>query len=363
MSENGVQPTVAPGWGRLHLALPADPRAPGRARRAVARVLSDLRPLERRDATVVVSDLVAQATASATGRSDAVTMTVTVGSGFDVEVVATREIPALPSPVVALLDAITTSWSSTRHTLAALIEWPSRRRFHHLTQDELIGRIGNGDEAARRQLALGHLGLGLSIARRFEGRGVDLDDLVAVAELGLVRAANRFDPDLGASFSTFATHVVTGELRQYFRDQAWSVGMPRSVRQRSRLVSAAREHLLHHLGRPPTDTELAHEVGLAEVEVREAMVAGRGYRADSFQPDQPRAGVGLGYQEPGLVFGADRVDLGRLLTRLDPLDREIMHLYFIDDLTQAQIAGHLEVSQAMVSRRITASLAWLRQEL
>ena len=135
---------------------------------------------------------------------------------------------------------------------------------------ELFRRLP--DPAAREELVERFLPLARHLARRFAGRGESLDDLIQVADLGLLNAVDRFDPDRGVQFSTFAAVTITGELKRHFRDRGWSIRVPRSLQESALLVHRTLETLWQDLGRSPTITEIARQADLTE----EAVIAGDG---------------------------------------------------------------------------------------
>src|SRR5215204_1981975 len=138
-----------------------------------------------------------------------------------------------------------------------------------------------GERAVRNDLVEAHRGLAARIANDYRGRGVELDDLVQIAMLGILKAVERFDPDRGIPFSSFASRTVNGEIKRYFRDRTWAVRPPRSTQERHLDLRRANAALSTRLGRPPTVGELAAELDIAEDDVLDAMEAGAAYRATS----------------------------------------------------------------------------------
>lgn len=224
-------------------------------------------------------------------------------------------------------------------------------------------------EAVRNRIVERSDGLAHYFARRYRNRGVEPDDLLQVARLALVRAVERFDPDQGYKFATFAGRTIDGELKRYFRDRTWAVRVPRGLQERAVLVRAASDRLAASQGHAPTVGELAVETGLDPDEVLEALEASTSYSADSL--DRP-AGT-----DDGMVTVADRtgdddvemeraalrVAMDQLLETLDPRERTIVRLRFEERLTQSEIAAEVGVSQMHVSRLLRRSLETLRQHL
>lgn len=222
------------------------------------------------------------------------------------------------------------------------------------------------DVKLRNDLVERHLGLAVALARRFEGRGVSLDDLIQVANVGLIHAVERFDPEHGARFATFATATLLGELKRYFRDRAWTVRVPRGLKDlRLRIPSAVAE--LHQtLGRSPSIAEIAGKLECAEDDVLEAMEAGTAFRPDSIDApgnddDGPRLSDRLASMDADLDASDTRMTIRRLLLQLPERERAVLYLRYFEDLTQAEIAEAIGVSQVHVSRLIKQAQERLRE--
>jgi RNA polymerase sigma-B factor len=221
----------------------------------------------------------------------------------------------------------------------------------------------------RQQVIELALPLAGQLARRYANRGQSADDLLQVASLGLVKAVDGYDPDLGHRFIAYAVPTIVGELRRYFRDKTWGVRAPRRLQElRMDLVKAA-ETLTAVLDRSPTIAELAEYLDASEEEIIEAETAARGYRPTSLsQPlgDQPEAGElvdVLGADDADLELVDLHVSLPPLLAALPARERRIIALRFFGNLTQAEIARQVGISQMHVSRLLTRSLATLRTAL
>jgi RNA polymerase sigma-B factor len=232
----------------------------------------------------------------------------------------------------------------------------------------VITELGTMDSAtAQDQLVESHLGLAKSLARRFVNRGESYEDLVQVASLALVKAVQRFDPDRGVAFSTFATVTVVGELKRHLRDKCWSVRAPRRLQQLVSDLAKTTEELSHELGRSPTINELAIACSVDESDVLEAMEAGRNYRSTSLEaltvkdPDGSSMSVELGDDDEELSLAEDRVSLSPHLRRLPPRQQQVVALRFVEGLTQSEIARRIGVSQMQVSRLLSAALTSLRE--
>jgi len=209
-----------------------------------------------------------------------------------------------------------------------------------------------------------HAGLATSLALPFAGRGEDLDDLVQVARIGLVKALERYDPERGTTFATFATPTIRGELKRHFRDKAWAVRVPRRL-QELYLTSRETSNLLRQeLGRPPTMAEVASSLGEPPDEVAAALQAGQSYWALSLdaplQQDRPEVAVQLDTDDGGMGQVEARIQVTRLLERLTEQERRVVGLRFFEDLTQAEIAARVGVSQMAVSKTLARALRRLR---
>ncbi|WP_343599811.1 RNA polymerase sigma factor SigF [Mycobacterium sp.] len=207
------------------------------------------------------------------------------------------------------------------------------------------------------------------IARRFENRGEARDDLVQVARVGLVNAVVRFDVDAGSDFVSFAVPTIMGEVRRHFRDNSWSVKVPRRLKELHLQLGAATADLSQRLGRAPTASELAAELGMDRDEVVEGLVAGSSYNTLSIDgggsaDDEARAIADtLGDIDAGLERIEDREALRPLLAALPERERMVLVLRFFESMTQTQIAERVGISQMHVSRLLAKSLAYLRDQL
>lgn len=228
------------------------------------------------------------------------------------------------------------------------------------------GSDTSGPARSRDELITSHLGLARFLARRYADRGESYEDLVQVASVALVQAADRFDPTLGFEFSTFATRTILGEIKHHFRDKGWAVSTPRQVKEHSLEVNAAVGELLQRLGRSPTVSEIAEACRLTGDQVLLAIEAGRSYRAISL--DAPQSGSDAPVDVPSDVESAvdlldDRSELLGHLHRLEPRDQAVLRLRFVDELSQSEIAERMGISQMHVSRLLRRALQDLRDAL
>lgn len=231
-------------------------------------------------------------------------------------------------------------------------------------RDRFIEFARTRDKGLRDELVESHLGLAYQLARRFANRGEAYEDLAQVASVALIRSVERFDPDRGVEFSTFATRTVLGELKRHFRDRGWAIRAPRRVQELYLELGQVAESLSHQLGRPPTVAELAEATRSTEEAVLEALEAGQSYRTTSIDaPDRQEGTIAsrLGEVDAGFVGAEDRMVLAISMTELSERERTILGLRFVDGLTQSQIADRIGVSQMHVSRLLSASLVKLRR--
>jgi RNA polymerase sigma-B factor len=226
-----------------------------------------------------------------------------------------------------------------------------------------------GDPAAREQLVTRFLPLARQLARRYQRGGEQLDDLIQVASLGLLKAIDRFDPARETAFSSFAVPTILGELKRHFRDKGWSVRVPRDLQELAVKVDRVGDEMSRELGRAPTPAELAERTGTTLEQVLEAREASAAYRAVSL--DRPRSedeeegdsfADAFGVVDPGFGLAEDAATVERLMRVLNEREREVLRLRFEEDLTQSEIGQRVGVSQMHVSRLIRQSIARLRDE-
>jgi RNA polymerase sigma-B factor len=230
----------------------------------------------------------------------------------------------------------------------------------------LFGRLrAEGSSSDREQAVRRYLPLARSLAHRYWHSGEPIEDLEQVACVGLLNAIDRFDPDVGTRFSSFAVPTIVGELRQHFRDRTWALRAPRRLQALSVRIEHARDDLVPALGRQPTVAELsdrlhaAQELILQALEIavaRHTVPLDGPWSEDGEGPEEHRNGR----DDEGYARTEDRAQLVSLLRALSPQDAEIVLLRFRDDLTQDAIARRVGVSQMQVSRVLRRSLARMR---
>jgi RNA polymerase sigma-B factor len=223
-----------------------------------------------------------------------------------------------------------------------------------------------GDQRAREELIARFLPMARRLAARYSGRRQPLDDLVQIASVGLVKAVDRFDPGRGAPFASFAVPTIVGELRRYFRDLGWAIHVPRRMQELVLRVEQAERGLTAATGRAPAVAEVASFLELSIDEVLEALECAATHQPVSLdaptrtEGDDPETLADqIGGDDLGYELIDARLTIDTETARLSPRARRILELRFVHDLTQAQIAELVGVSQMQVSRLIRAALSQL----
>jgi RNA polymerase sigma-B factor len=236
-------------------------------------------------------------------------------------------------------------------------------------EEVLLAFAETQDRQLRAMLVERYLPLARSIARRYARGTEPLDDLVQVAAVGLLKAIDRFDPERGYAFSTFAVPTISGEVRRYFRDRTWAVRPPRDLLERSLQVDKVAAELTNRLGRSPTVRQIGQALELPDEEVLEAMEAARASTATSLSA--PRAtdgdvddtlGASIGVEDGGFAMVEHRATYQQLSACLTDRERTVVELRFEADLTQEEIGKRIGVSQMQVSRVLRQALAKLAAE-
>ena len=239
----------------------------------------------------------------------------------------------------------------------------------HQSPTRAGGRLAGQERDAQ---ILRHSRLVRAIARRYTGRGFAFEDIAQSGYLGLIQAVDRFDPGRGVPLERYAARMIEGEIMHLFRDRGWSVRVPRSLQELSGKLAHASEQLTQSLGRAPTAEELAESLETPVERIEEALLARRAYAAESLSTtSQAEDGSAvergpaarLSVDERGFVSVDDRDELGRAMQHLPHRQRTIVRLRFESDLTQAEIAAQLGISQMHVSRLLRGALTTLRGAL
>ena len=239
----------------------------------------------------------------------------------------------------------------------------TRELFHRLAADH--------DAGVRDELVVSHLNLARYLAMRFAHRGEQIDDLVQVATLGLIKAIDRYDPTRGVEFTTYAAPTIIGEIKRYFRDKGWAVRVPRRQQELNLAVNSEIERAAMDLGRSPTVADLAARLSVSEEEIIEAQELGQMYNLLSIDSElaadrDAKASTlidYLGREDPELALLEDKANLERALRALDPRERVILYLRFYENVSQSEVAKRFGVSQMHVSRLQARALEKLKREL
>jgi RNA polymerase sigma-B factor len=232
-----------------------------------------------------------------------------------------------------------------------------------------MGEDDPGRAELRNKLVTGHLPLAEHIAARFSNRGVPREDLVQVATLGLINAVDRFQPDRGTDFLSFAVPTVMGEVRRHFRDASWAMHVPRRLKELNLQINSASAELSQRLGRAPTPSELGKHLDLPPEQVYEGLEAGNAYHSMSLdealspEADSDPLGDTLGKQDESIEGVENYESLRPLIEALPERERQILTLRFFRHMTQTQIADRIGISQMHVSRLLSQTLAKLREGL
>ncbi|MFD4588484.1 SigB/SigF/SigG family RNA polymerase sigma factor [Streptomyces sp. NPDC058423] len=235
-----------------------------------------------------------------------------------------------------------------------------------------LARLPDGPEKAalREELVSAWLPMADRLAGRYRHRGEALEDLRQVAALGLVKAVERYDPDRGGAFESFAVPTIDGEIKRHFRDHTWTVHVPRRVQDLRNRVRAARQELIQSVGgREPSAAEIARHAGMTEEEAGAGLEALGSYSALSLDAEVQGGEDGftladaMGGPDPALDVVVDREAVRPRLDGLPDRERRILYLRFFRDMTQRGIAEDLGISQMHVSRLIDRCCSRLRDEI
>ena len=245
-------------------------------------------------------------------------------------------------------------------------------RWDDLSTNELFKELQHsGDPDLRAYLIERHEGLVRHVAREFLSAGETYDDIVSVGHLGLIHAVDRFDPDRGTKFATFAVPTIKGEIRRYFRDRTWGMRVPRRVQELSMRARKVGENLAQRHGRTPTYAELARELDVSEEDVIEAIEVGRQYELLSIDaaqgnsagqehlPELERAGD----LDPDIEQIGGRDAIKRALDQLPDRERVIIVMRFFMEMSQQEVGDRLGISQMHVSRLQQKALQRLRRTM
>lgn len=242
-------------------------------------------------------------------------------------------------------------------------------RWDGLTTSELLSELRRtGDAQLREYLIKHHEGLVRHVAKDYADSGEPIEDIVSVGLVGLIHAVDRFDPERGTKFATFAVPTIRGEIQRYFRDHTWGIRVPRRIQELSLRAREARERLTAQHGRAPTFAELAIALQVPQEDLVEALEAGRQYEALSLETaTQQEEDEGIstldrtGEQDVRLEDLAQRDQLTRAMRQLASRERVVLILRFFHDMTQQEVGRRLGISQMHVSRLQHQGLKRLRK--
>jgi len=229
---------------------------------------------------------------------------------------------------------------------------------------------GQQRDTLRGQIVEAWLPMAERLAGRFRNRGESHEDLRQVASLGLVKAVDRYDPELGNAFESYAVPTITGEIKRHFRDHMWTLHVPRRVQDlRNRVRFAAQDLSQTIPGRRPTVAEIAEHANLSEEDVQVGQQALESFTALSLDAELPGSDDGyslsdaLGAADPALDTVVDRESVKPRLAALPERERAILYMRFFGDMTQSRIAEELGISQMHVSRLISRCCDRMRDQI
>jgi len=243
-------------------------------------------------------------------------------------------------------------------------------RWDNMSTNELFVELRrSGDPELRAYLIERHEGLVRHVARDYMSRGESYEDIVSVGHVGLIHAVDRFDPERGTKFATFAVPTIKGEMQRHFRDRTWGLRVPRRIQELSMQARKLSEELAQQLGRAPNYAELALELGVTEEDVIEAMEVGRQYELLSIEDggsnEDGNNGLAAidraGEEDEALENIGARDEITKALRQLPPREQVIVVLRFFREMTQQEVGERLGISQMHVSRLQARALRRLRQ--
>ncbi len=254
---------------------------------------------------------------------------------------------------------------AARHASEGRVAWDKDRT------RELFRRYkSKGDASARDQLIVNHLNLVRFLASKFKNRGEPVEDLVQVGTIGLIKAIDRFDPERGLEFTTYATPTIMGEIKRHFRDKGWSVRVPRRLQELSAKVNQATDELTNQLQHSPSVEEIAEHLGASVDEVLDAMESSSAYTSvplegggSSDDEEAPSVIDHYATEDADLAASDDRIVLEQAIADFSPREQDVIRMRFVDGLTQVEIAERLGISQVQVSRLLRRTLRRLQDKI
>jgi RNA polymerase sigma-B factor len=239
------------------------------------------------------------------------------------------------------------------------------------SESQLWKRYAQGhDPAIREELVRRYLPFANSLTQRYRGVSESFEDLLQVANLGLVNAVDRFEPSRGVPFTAFASPTILGELKRHFRDRVWTVRVPRGLHDRMAEVEKAIDSLTKDLQRSPSVDEIAQRLEVEATDVLEVLEANHNRRplsldrpASAEDPDETPAAEWIGSEDKGFDLVEGKVALDAALPHLDERERLVLRMRFVEDMTQSQIAEQIGHSQMHVSRILRRALERIREQV
>jgi RNA polymerase sigma-B factor len=226
------------------------------------------------------------------------------------------------------------------------------------------------DPAIREELVRRNLPFAKRLALRYRGASESFDDLLQVANLGLINAIDRFDPEREIPFTAFASPTILGELKRHFRDRVWTVRVPRGLHDLMAEVDKAITELTKELQRSPSVAEIAERLEVDQTDVLEVLEANHNRRplsldrpAGNEDGDEAPPAEWVGSEDEGFELVEGRIALDAALPYLDERERLVLKLRFAEDMTQSQIAERIGHSQMHVSRILRRALARIREQI
>lgn len=356
----------------LVLTLPCRPDSAIRARHFM-RERATLDSMRHAEADLLVTELIANVIEHSP-EAEELTVSLSKDNSRDLVVTVSHPHPTgLGDPAAGvgftLLERLAKAWGHS-HDAGMLSIWfavrtPGTTAIPQEVDDaELFSRMEDDPAAYSDELVRRHSDLAESIARRYRGKGVDEEDLFQVAQMALLKAIQRYDPSAG-SIRPYAAATISGEMKKMLRDRGWSVRVPRSLQERSLEVARVAEQMAQQLGRPPETHELAVKLGLSEQEIDEATRARDAYVSSSMDKRSDETGRRLldrlENEDFRLTGAEDRVVIEAAIAKLPERKQHILHLRFNEDMTQADIAEEIGISQMHVSRLLRAAIEELRE--
>lgn len=345
----------------VRIRIPAERRSLHEERSKIADAVPDLRPVERSDLLVLTTEIVS---AMLVGSEDPLDLRMwRTAGGLHLEVEGDG-FEALDPLAEHLVDRIASTWS-VEGGVARFDIAVSAVAFASEPEPALFARLAEGDESARAQLTDRYVGFARSLARRFAGGGVRREDVNQVASMALVKALDRFDPERGVKFTTYAAKTIEGELKRHLRDSGWSVRVPRGLQELGLVARDKAGRMAQDMGREPTIGEVSDALDEPQDDVGDAILARQSYDAMSLDApvgtdDAPSLLDTVPDHHDRMRTAPEWADVSNVMDHLPERERQIIYLRFFEDLSQSEIAERVGVSQMHVSRLLRQTIDEIR---